>query len=330
MRKFDPKVQHLKYKVLREVARVAWQDQLLEKMPDIPKIIVPTDTATMRCCVYKERAIVTERIKLALGGDQSNPNVIEVIDIACDECPIGGIFVTPACRGCLVHRCKEVCPKDAIQIIDHKAVVDKSKCIECGKCTQACPYGAIIAQKRPCVNSCKVKAITVGEDKKAVIDNGKCISCGACVYQCPFGAIVDKSLIMDCIDILKKSENNTKYHVYAVIAPSIVSQFKYAKIEQVVTGMRKLGFHQVVEEGLVGDLFDAGCTWFPPSAGSNQAINMGAMTENEAMISTQARNFPGRNGSPKAIMYLASASTVAASAIEGCIADPRPYLEGVR
>lgn len=89
-------------------------------------------------------------------------------------------------------------------------------------------------------------------------------------------------------------------------------------------------FHQAVEEGLVGDLFDAGCTWFPPSAGSNQAINMGAMTENEAMISTQARNFPGRNGSPKAIMYLASASTVAASAIEGCIADPRPYLEGVR
>ena len=87
-------------------------------------------------------------------------------------------------------------------------------------------------------------------------------------------------------------------------------------------------FKEAVQEGLVEVFFDAGCTWFPPSAGSNQAINMGAMTENEAMISTQARNFPGRNGSPKAIMYLASASTVAASALEGCIADPRPYLEG--
>lgn len=89
-------------------------------------------------------------------------------------------------------------------------------------------------------------------------------------------------------------------------------------------------FSQAIKEGLVEVLFDAGCTWFPPSAGSNQAINMGAMTENEAMISTQARNFPGRNGSPKAIMYLASASTVAASALAGCIADPRPLLEGGR
>ncbi|MDR1206367.1 MAG: 3-isopropylmalate dehydratase large subunit [Peptococcaceae bacterium] len=85
-------------------------------------------------------------------------------------------------------------------------------------------------------------------------------------------------------------------------------------------------FAEAVAEGLVGTLFDAGCTWFPPSAGSNQAINMGAMAETEAMISTQARNFPGRNGSPKAVMYLASAYTVAASALKGCVADPREYL----
>lgn len=41
MRKFDTKVQHLKYKVLREVARLAWNDQLLEHVTDIPKMIVP-------------------------------------------------------------------------------------------------------------------------------------------------------------------------------------------------------------------------------------------------------------------------------------------------
>ena len=251
---FDTAVQKLKYDVLKAIIRNEYEHCYENIYIDIPKEISPGPKATMRCCIFKERAIVQERIKLALGGDKNNPNVVEVIDIACDECPIGGIFVTPACRGCIVHRCQEVCPRDAIQIIDHKAVVDKTKCIECGKCTQACPYGAIIAQKRPCVNSCKVKAITVGEDKKAVIDNNKCISCGACVYQCPFGAIVDKSLIMECIDILKKSENNTNYHVYAVIAPSIVSQFKYAKIEQVVTGIRKLGFHQVVEAALGADI----------------------------------------------------------------------------
>lgn len=189
-----------------------------------------------------------------MGGDKKNPNVVQVIDIACDECPIDGMYVTPACRGCIVHSCKEVCPKDAITIVNKKAVIDKEKCIECGKCTKACPYTAIIAQHRPCVQSCKVKAISMNEDKKAVIDNDKCISCGACVYQCPFGAITDKSLVLDIIDILKKSEDNKKYRVYAVIAPSIVSQCRFGRVSQVVTAIKMLGFHQVVEAALGADI----------------------------------------------------------------------------
>ena len=90
VRKFDTKVQHLKYKVLREVARLAWNDELLDRLLDIPKMIVPGNVPTMRCCVYKERAILTDRVKLAMGGDKSNRNIIEVIESACDECPMGG------------------------------------------------------------------------------------------------------------------------------------------------------------------------------------------------------------------------------------------------
>ena len=101
MRKFDTKVQHLKYKVLREVARQAWSDTLLKNVLEIPKIIVPGNTPTMRCCVYKERAILEERVKLAMGGKDDDENIIQVIDIACDECPVGGYEVTNACRGCL-------------------------------------------------------------------------------------------------------------------------------------------------------------------------------------------------------------------------------------
>ena len=78
-------------------------------------------------------------------------------------------------------------------------------------------------------------------------------------------------------------------------------------------------FTEAAREGLVLALHEAGATWFPPGTGSNQAINMGALAENEAMISTHARNFPGRNGSPRASMYLASAATVAASAVTGTI-----------
>ncbi len=255
MRKFDTKVQNLKYQVLREVARYSWTDQLLEKELDIPMTIVPGRTATMRCCVYKERAILGERIKLAKGGNKDNPNVIEVIDIACDECPVGGYEVTNACRGCLAHRCEDVCRKDAITFDSYqKAHIDKTKCIECGQCAKVCPYGAIAHIERPCQRACKIKAISVGPNSVAQIDDEKCIACGACVYQCPFGAIMDKSYILDVIDMIKKSNNNQDYRVYAIIAPSISSQFSYAKLGQVISGIKALGFFTVVEVALGADM----------------------------------------------------------------------------
>lgn len=255
MNRFDTKVQYLKYSVLREVARFAWQDKLYDKLLDIPAMIVPGKTPTMRCCVYKERAILNERVKLAMGGDPTNPNVIEVIDIACDDCPSGGYEVTSACRGCLAHRCEAACKKGAITF-DHnqKAHIDKTKCVECGMCSKVCPYSAIINLKRPCENSCKVKAISMSDTLSAQIDNSKCISCGACVYQCPFGAISDKSYILDVIDIIKKSENNTKYKVYAVVAPSIASQFTYVPLGKVVSAIKELGFFHVVEAALGADM----------------------------------------------------------------------------
>ena len=255
IRKFDTKVQYLKYKVLREVARHAWDDTLLEAVLDIPETIAPGKIPTMRCCVYKERAILGERIKIAMGGDPTNPNVIEVIDIACDECPAAGYEVTDSCRGCLAHRCEDVCKRNAISFDhNHVAHIDKSLCVECGQCATVCPYTAIVNRKRPCQVACKVKAISINEDNAASIDNSKCIQCGACVYQCPFGAISDKSYILNVIDMIKKSDENRNYRVYAMVAPSISSQFSYAKLGQVITGLKHLGFFTVIEAALGADM----------------------------------------------------------------------------
>ena len=287
MRKFDTKVQHLKYKVLREVARLAWNDALLDHVLDIPKTIVPGNTPTMRCCVYKERAILGERVKLAMGGDYENPNVIEVIDMACDECPMGGYEVTNACRGCLAHRCEDVCRFGAITFDEnHVAHIDKSKCKECGACAKVCPYTAIIGRRRPCENACKIKAISMNENKAAAIDNSKCIACGACVYQCPFGAISDKSYILDVIDIIKKSENNTKYKVFAVVATAISSQFTYAKLGQVISGLKVLGFHTVIEAALGADMV--------ADAESKELVEKGFLTSSccPAFVSYIEKSFP--------------------------------------
>ena len=254
MRIFDTRVQELKYKVLREVARQEWNGTLTQNLLDIPKTIVPGKIPTMRCCVYKERAILAERVKLAMGGDPADKRVIQVLDIACDECPAAGYDVTDSCRGCLAHRCMDACKKGAITIsADHTAHIDKTKCVECGMCASVCPYTAIINRKRPCQNACKVKAIKINDDNSAVIDDEKCISCGACVYQCPFGAISDKSYILDVVRMLKAAEDGGP-KVYAVVAPSISAQFTHAKLGQVITGLKMLGFDTVMEAALGADM----------------------------------------------------------------------------
>lgn len=252
MRLFDTNVQALKYEVLKEVAKLAFEENLEGGMLGISKKIVPGPEASIRCCIYKERAILNERIKLAMGGNENNPNVIEVLDIACDECPITEFSVGPACRGCIAHRCENACPRGAISFVSHKAVIDHKKCISCGKCLNACQYSAIMKSVRPCENACKVHAISMDEHKKAHIDESKCIACGACVYQCPFGAVMDKSYILDAIKLLRESNDDNK--IYAIIAPSITGQFQNANIGQVVSGLKQLGFYNVVEAALGADM----------------------------------------------------------------------------
>lgn len=251
---FETRVQYLKFMVLKEVAKAAFDDTLAKSVLEIPERIIPGTKPTMRCCVYKERAIVAERIKLAMGGNPSNDNVIEVVKIACDECPEAGYEVTDSCRGCIAHHCESVCAKNAISFNDHqKAMIDKSKCVQCGRCSSVCPYGAIVNYRRPCEKACKAKAISMDEDKAAMISNDDCVACGACVYQCPFGAIVDKSFILDTVRLLRNAAAGGD-KVVAVVAPSIAVQFKGVKVGQVAAAIKALGFYDVEEAALGADM----------------------------------------------------------------------------
>lgn len=248
MKRFDTKVQDLKYKVLTKVARSAWEGNIIDGALAIPTEIMPGKTPTMRCCVYKERAILSERVKHAMSERDKHENVIEVIDIACDDCPAGGFTVSDACRGCIAHGCAEACPFDAISFdSNQRAYIDKAKCKNCGKCAVNCPYTAIVNRRRPCEEACKIKAISESKMGHAEIDRDKCTSCGSCVYKCPFGAITDTSYILDTIKIIKESGGGKKYKTYAVIAPAIASQFTFVSLGQVISGIKALGFDFVVE-----------------------------------------------------------------------------------
>ncbi|MFH1396908.1 MAG: 3-isopropylmalate dehydratase large subunit [archaeon] len=80
------------------------------------------------------------------------------------------------------------------------------------------------------------------------------------------------------------------------------------------------------KEGLLDIFMEFGATVSAPTCGACLGGHMGILAEGEVCISSTNRNFVGRMGSPKSFVYLGSPATVAASAIEGKIADPRRYL----
>ncbi|MDR0985434.1 MAG: monomeric [FeFe] hydrogenase [Mycoplasmataceae bacterium] len=249
MRKFETDVQKLKHDILVEVIKAYDKKKMGSIYEDIPKIIAPGPEPIFRSTLESERQIARERIKIMLGGDSVKTHIVQTIPQACDECPAGGIYVTPFCRGCLGHRCKEACPREVITIVERKAVIDKKKCINCGACVKACPYQAIMNRTRPCIDACYVKAIKMDRDNKVTIDDSKCITCGNCVIKCPFAACVDRSFVIDMLRILDDKSHNT----YAIVAPSIVGQFDYVDTEQLITGIVQLGFKKVVEVALGAD-----------------------------------------------------------------------------
>ncbi len=272
MRGVYTNVVEIRQKIFTEVARMAYEGGDYSRIIDLPYKIIPGEVATYRESVFLERAIVEERLRLAIGlplrkmtehapvsqGIEESaiaekyydPPLVNIIKFACHACPDNEVRVTDACQGCLAHPCKEVCPKDAVSIVDGRSVVDQEKCIKCGRCMKNCPYGAIIQMQRPCARACGVDAIGTDEFGRADIDYDKCVSCGMCLVNCPFGAIADKSQIFQTIHAIKSD-----VPVYAALAPAFVGQWgRELPAEKVKEAFRQLGFEDVMEVAVGADL----------------------------------------------------------------------------
>lgn len=264
MFQFETELNKIKHEVLTAVAKLAKEDKLnKEEIEKVPYEVIVGDKARYRCCVYKERAIVLERAKLAAGflanGDnvedsyvdiRPDEQIIYVIEAACDRCPINKYTVTDSCRNCLAHKCKEACNFGAITYVGGRAYINQEICKECGMCKKACPYDAISEVMRPCKRSCPTGALDINqEDRRAMIKSEACVNCGSCMQACPFGAISDKSLIVPVAKRLAKQRK-----MYAVVAPAITGQFgmkvEYAQIKNAI---KKLGFVDMIEAACGAD-----------------------------------------------------------------------------
>lgn len=251
----DQGIVSFKHQIFEQICRLAWEGKLDEENREkIVYELIPGPRPTYRCCIYKEREIVRQRIKLACGENPiNNPgseNIVQVIEAACDDCPISAYSVTDNCRFCLGKACLNTCKLGAISPGDMRMHIDPSKCRECGMCAEACPYQAIVHLERPCKRSCPVGAISYDEYGFCKIDETKCVQCGQCIHNCPFGAIGSKTYLVHIIkEILKGSE------VIAMCAPATEGQFGEAvSMASVRNALKKLGFADMVEVGLGADM----------------------------------------------------------------------------
>lgn len=274
MRGIQTPISEIRRKIFTQIAKIAFENDgnINDAIEAIPYAVSPGDEPSYRESIYRERAIASERVRLAMGMslrpqdrpvhvtaglEESNiaehyyePPLMQVIPSACNKCEENIYRVSNMCKGCIAHPCMEVCPKDAISRVNGKAFIDESKCIKCGKCKSVCPYDAISKLLRPCHEACGVNAIESDEQGRARINIDKCVSCGMCMVSCPFGAIADKSQIFQLARSLKKGDR-----IIAEVAPAYVGQFgENTTSGQVKAALLALGFAEVKEVALGADI----------------------------------------------------------------------------
>ena len=272
MRGIPSLITDIRKKVFTEVARMAYSGKGYEGVDELPYIIVPGDQPLHRDSIFLERAISSERVRLAMGlnirpiqtrhlmtegMDEAavaeqyyKPPLINIIPYACHACPTNQYKVSNYCQNCIAASCQKVCPKDAISFRNNRSYIDLDKCVRCGKCATACPYNAIVHLERPCQVACGMDAITSDEQGRAVINQDKCVACGQCLVSCPFGAIVDKGQIFQVIQSILQGNK-----VIAVVAPAFIGQFgKHSTPGKFIAAMKQLGFARIVEVAVGADI----------------------------------------------------------------------------
>jgi len=286
---------YIKRQLLSEVMKYSFSGELKEQVDRIPVSLFPKKLSSYRCCIYKDRAMVRQRILAVLGFSHEQDDEIQplshfaglalerkkvpgdsltLMPELCSGCDGGKYKVSDLCRRCVARSCSQACPRNAVSFEGDRARIDQESCIKCGKCAQACAYHAVSYQPVPCEENCPVDAIARDEAGVRYIDKDKCIHCGRCVTGCPFGAPLDVSHAVDVVQGLLRGRK-----MAALLAPAVLAQFPgdparlrgalleagFAAVYDVgqgaaqVAGMEACEGMERIEQGEEGALFSSCC-----------------------------------------------------------------------
>jgi 3-isopropylmalate/(R)-2-methylmalate dehydratase large subunit len=131
------------------------------------------------------------------------------------------------------------------------------------------------------------------------------------------GTRIDQAFLGSCA--------NGKYEDLVVAAGILQGRHVNPGVRLIVTPGSRQIMLEAMKTGVLQTLIESGALVTNPGCGAC-AGDGGTMADGEVSLSTANRNFIGRMGSSKSSIYLSSPATVAASAIQGSIADPREFL----
>ncbi len=131
------------------------------------------------------------------------------------------------------------------------------------------------------------------------------------------GTRIDQAFLGSCA--------NAKYEDLVVAARILKGRHVHPNVRFIITPGSKAIMLEAAQTGVLQTLLESGGMFTNPGCGAC-AGDGGVMADGEVCLSTANRNFLGRMGSSKAEIYLSSPATLAASAIKGCISDPREFF----
>ncbi len=248
---YDNDAKQMKYEVLKRVCELAFEGTLEEHLDSIPYEIIPGNVAKFRCCVYKEREIIRERVSVALGKKppaQENAGLVTVLPAACEGCPSTASPSRPTASGAWQ---KNAWPPAPLGRSRSPAGGRTSTRPNARNAAAAPPPALTMLFRTPCAPVCVPALWTPSLWMQTSRRSSSTTAASAAVHARPIAPSAPFRTPPRWSTSSGRSRENKE--VFAIFAPAIEGQFGEASVGSLKQALRNLGFDGVYEVALGAD-----------------------------------------------------------------------------